>query len=114
MPGDGVDGEVPASQIFIDVIGELHGGSATESLDVSPKGGDLVHAFPRNDPHRPVLHADGHDPAEHRPHLLRTGAGGQIPVARIGASSRQGVPYDPSDGPCVEARPFQLANQPAD
>src|SRR5688572_27682597 len=81
MPGNGVEREIPAGQIFLDRVRELNDGMPAERFDVAPECGDLVHhAIAGEHADGPVLDADWHCSFEYFAHFGRLRARGEVPI----------------------------------
>ena len=106
VPGDGVDREVPAGQILLHPVCELHHRPPSEGLHVPAEGGDLDEIpGPGEDAHGAVLDTDGHGAPEEALNLIGTGPSGQVPVPRL--DTEKGVPDRAPDGPRLVARLLQ-------
>ena len=111
VPGEGVDGEVAAAQVFLDGVGKGDPRPAAERLDVAAEGGHLVQlSIPPQHSHGSVLHPYGHRATKELLHLRWAGSGRKIPVAR--REPGQNVSHGTADGPCGKARLLQTTGDP--
>ena len=93
--GHGVDGEIPPGKVLPHVRHKVHlvRVAAVSVAALGAEGGDLVKGTALLHGHGAVLQAGGDTPffAELRYHLLRQGAGAQVPV--VGHKAQQAVPH---------------------